>query len=62
MPEPAVGVRCVADATPQTSARLAALLFVLHCHIRREAAPEIRLDDEKGRSSNDSLASNHSTT
>ena len=47
MPEPAVGVRYAADATPQKSARLAALLFVLDCHTRKEAAPESRPDAGK---------------
>jgi hypothetical protein len=48
MPEPAVGVRYVPDATPQTSARLAALRFVLDCHATKEAAPVSRPDDAKG--------------
>jgi hypothetical protein len=50
------------DTTSQVPARLAALRFVLDCYAKKEAAPESRPDDEKGRSSNDSLASNHSTT
>jgi hypothetical protein len=37
MRESAVGVRHVADETPQTSARLAALRFALNCHERKEA-------------------------
>ena len=47
MPEPAVGVRYAADATPQKSARLAALLFVLDCHAKKKAAYAGRLDDAK---------------
>ena len=50
------------DSTLRVPARLAALRFVLDCYAKKKAAPENRPDDEKGRSSNDSLASNHSTT
>jgi hypothetical protein len=53
MPEPAVGVRCVADATPQTSARLVALRFVLDCHERKEAIRPDSPDDAMKGSSDD---------
>jgi hypothetical protein len=49
------------DATARVPARLAALRFALDCHARKEAAPDNRPDDEKERTSDDSLASIHST-
>ena len=52
MPEPAVGVRYVADDTAQMSARLAALRFVLDCHESKEATGLGSPDDAKG-STND---------
>jgi hypothetical protein len=52
------------NATPETelSALVAVYKFVLDCRAKKEAAPDNRPDDEKERTSDDSLASNHSTT
>jgi hypothetical protein len=59
MPEPSVAVRYVPDATPQTSARLAALRFVLDCHERKEATGPGSPDDAK-EIKNDSRHEHHS--
>ena len=45
---PRVVYRARDFATPQTSARLAALRFVLDCHAKKEAPPESRPDDAEG--------------
>ena len=44
---PRVVYRARDFATPQTSARLAALRFALDCHAKQEAAPESRPDDAR---------------
>jgi hypothetical protein len=64
MSEPPISYIERPDATPeaQHSALAAVYRFALDCYAKKKAAPESRPDDEKGRSSNDSLASNHSTT
>jgi len=54
------------DATPEAEqardARARALLFVLDCHAKKEAAPESRPEDAKERFKNDNRAEKQHTT
>ena len=50
---PRVVYRARDFATPQASARLAALRFALDCRAKKEAAPESRPDDAMEGSKND---------